>query len=100
MGDPFVGIVHPCKIYNILNVAAPVLYIGPPLSHLSEILIALNGEYHHFSAAHGDVDLVVQHIKHARQQPAVPDRKVPVRVLSNFSKETVLPRLIGVLEAA
>ena len=27
MGDPFVGIVHPCKIYNILGVGSPVLYI-------------------------------------------------------------------------
>ncbi|PYI89084.1 MAG: glycosyltransferase WbuB, partial [Verrucomicrobia bacterium] len=29
MGDRFVGIVHPCKIYNILTVGVPVLYIGP-----------------------------------------------------------------------
>src|SRR6266536_3343352 len=26
MGQPFVGLVHPCKIYNILIVGAPVLY--------------------------------------------------------------------------
>jgi len=37
MGDPFVGIVHPCKIYNVLSVAAPVLCIGPERSHLVEI---------------------------------------------------------------
>jgi len=88
---------HPCKIYNILTVAAPVLYIGPSPSHLSEILKALNGEYNHASAAHGDVDQIVKHIKRARQEAAAHDRKVPVRVLSNFSKETVLPKLIGVL---
>ena len=29
MGDPFVGLVHPCKIYNIMRVGAPLLYIGP-----------------------------------------------------------------------
>ncbi|MBZ5696428.1 MAG: glycosyltransferase family 4 protein [Acidobacteriia bacterium] len=29
MGNGFVGLVHPCKIYNILSVGAPVLYIGP-----------------------------------------------------------------------
>ncbi len=34
MGDPFVGLVHPCKIYNILSVGAPVLYIGPKPSPL------------------------------------------------------------------
>ena len=29
MGDEFVGIVHPCKVYNIMSVGAPALYIGP-----------------------------------------------------------------------
>ncbi len=38
MGAPFVGLVHPCKIYNILRVQAPVLYIGPRPSHITDIL--------------------------------------------------------------
>ena len=29
MGDAMLGLVHPCKIYNILSIAAPVIYIGP-----------------------------------------------------------------------
>jgi len=29
MGNSFVGLVHPCKIYNILRVGSPLLYIGP-----------------------------------------------------------------------
>ena len=29
MGDPFVGIVHPCKVYNIRTLGIPYLYIGP-----------------------------------------------------------------------
>ena len=37
MGEGFVGIVHPCKIYNILSVGAPVLYIGPTPSHVTDI---------------------------------------------------------------
>jgi hypothetical protein len=36
---------HPCKIYNILNVGAPVLYIGPRLSHLSELLEGIEQEH-------------------------------------------------------
>jgi colanic acid biosynthesis glycosyl transferase WcaI len=38
MGKPFVGLVHPCKIYNILRIGAPLLYIGPTPSHVSELL--------------------------------------------------------------
>src|SRR5204863_8804221 len=41
LGNPFVGLIHPCKIYNALAVGAPILYIGPESSHLSEILAAL-----------------------------------------------------------
>ena len=53
MGNEFVGLVHPCKIYNILSVAAPVLYIGPRPSHLSELLEGLNQEYPCAAAAQG-----------------------------------------------
>src|SRR5438045_3370596 len=34
MGEEFVGMVHPCKVYNIMSVGAPVLYIGPEPSHV------------------------------------------------------------------
>ena len=71
MGDAFVGLVHPCKIYNILSVAAPVLYIGPRPSHLSEMLDGLNQEYPCASVAHGEVERVVQEIQRLRRQPGL-----------------------------
>lgn len=100
MGDQFIGLVHPCKIYNILAVAAPVLYIGPHPSHLSEIFDELVGDYSCAAAAHADVDEVVRQIKLACERGAKTPRLVPVHVLSNFSNKSVLPRLIGALEAA
>ena len=45
MGDQFVGIVHPCKIYNILAVKRPFLYIGPKDSHVSDIIAKLSRIY-------------------------------------------------------
>src|ERR1035437_8952133 len=66
MGDAFVGLVHPCKIYNILSVAAPVLYIGPRPSHLSELLDALNHDYRCASIEHGEVERVVQRSEERR----------------------------------
>ncbi|HWQ90932.1 MAG TPA: glycosyltransferase family 4 protein, partial [Clostridia bacterium] len=45
MGDAMLGLVHPCKIYNILSVGAPILYIGPKPSHVTEVLgVAGDGE--------------------------------------------------------
>ena len=99
MGNGFVGLVHPCKIYNILGVAAPVLYIGPHPSHLSEMLDDLNLEYPSASAAHGEVDRVVKEIDRMRRQPDAVTRETPARVRVNSSKETLLPRLVAELES-
>ena len=100
MGNGFVGLVHPCKIYNILSVGAPVLYIGPRPSHLSEMLGKLNGEHLCYSAAHGDVKTVLQGIQEVRRQSAAAGRQVPPLVRSLYSKEVVLPQLITELESA
>jgi glycosyltransferase involved in cell wall biosynthesis len=57
MGDEVVGIVHPSKIYGAFAVERPILLVGPPESHIGDIL-----ERHPvgWAAAHGDVDGVVR----------------------------------------
>jgi glycosyltransferase involved in cell wall biosynthesis len=79
MGEPFVGIVHPCKIYNIMSIGAPVLYIGPEPSHITDL--------NFFSARHGDITGVV-----ARILEAPPG----TRTFTNhsFSKRALVPRMI------
>jgi glycosyltransferase involved in cell wall biosynthesis len=99
LGNAFVGLVHPCKIYNILSVGAPVLYIGPRPSHLSEVLDPINRDYPRASAAHGDVDRVVKQIEWIRRQPSLISRQPPARACALFSKEALLPRLIEELES-
>ncbi len=54
MGEEFVGIVHPCKVYNIMSVGAPVLYIGPQPSHVTDIASQQQGKF--FLTHHGDVE--------------------------------------------
>jgi glycosyltransferase involved in cell wall biosynthesis len=99
MGDPFVGLVHPCKIYNVLSVGAPVLYIGPQPSHLSEILSAVDGQSVCAMAAHGEVDRVVQLIQRIRHEGFPTDRRPSTCAGAAFSKEAILPRLIAELES-
>src|SRR5262245_50060249 len=36
LGDAFRGLIHPSKLYNVLKVGAPVLYIGPAPSHVTD----------------------------------------------------------------
>ena len=99
MGDPFVGLVHPCKIYNILRVGAPVLYIGPRLSHVSEIADAANGEMVCLSARHGEVDKVTEHIQHACKASLRMQQGASAHLRSLFSKDVALSKLTTELEA-
>lgn len=97
MGDPFVGIVHPCKIYNILEVGASVLYIGPPESHVSDIFSAIRGRSSIFAATHGDVRGVARHIAESalRWDEASNSRRSDSALA--FSKQAILPRMIEAL---
>lgn len=38
MGNPLVGIVHPCKVYGAMAVGRPILYFGPRPSPISELI--------------------------------------------------------------
>jgi hypothetical protein len=99
LGNDFVGLVHPCKIYNILSVGAPVLYIGPRPSHLSEVLDPINHDYPCASAGHGELDRVVEGIGWIRRQSSLTSRQPPTRACALFSKEALLPRLVEELES-
>ena len=88
MGEEFVGIVHPCKVYNILSIGAPVLYIGPEPSHVTDIA-AQHGQF--FMSRHGDSRSVVSAIQKATES----QKRQPV---ISFSKETLLPQLIALIE--
>jgi glycosyltransferase involved in cell wall biosynthesis len=100
MGDAMVGLVHPCKIYNVLGVGVPVLYIGPRPSHLTELLEPMGVEYPSAIVAHGDVQGVIQAITSLRRSSASRPCEVPPQLRSRFSKETLLPILIAELEKA
>jgi hypothetical protein len=72
MGEKFVGIVHPCKVYNIMSIGAPVLYIGPASSHITDIA-SQHGRF--FLTRHEDVEGVragiLEVMRSPGRQPAV-----------------------------
>jgi glycosyltransferase involved in cell wall biosynthesis len=98
MGEPFVGLVHPCKVYNMLQVGASALYIGPRPSHVTELAAATANEARWFLAGHGDVERVLEAIESARKEAVPGDRRISDVFRAGFSKEAVLPRLIEELE--
>ena len=95
MGDEFVGIVHPCKIYNIMAVGAPALYIGPQSSHITDIASRLESAQV-FSVRHGDVSTVTESILLAREQQAGAsgERNNLKRI---FGKDRIVPQLVNAI---
>jgi colanic acid biosynthesis glycosyl transferase WcaI len=100
MGDPFVGIIHPCKIYNILSVGTPVLYIGPPESHITDIFFTKDTDQARCVAPHGDVDTVVRYINdNASGASRELSTSAPGSTAHAFSKHAVMPRMIEALQS-
>ena len=98
MGDAMLGLVHPCKIYNVLSVAAPVIYIGPSPSHVTEILDQLGDEHPFIRVAHGEADNLANQIQILRPKKDCVRRSLPKEISAAFSKIDLLPKLIGMLE--
>jgi colanic acid biosynthesis glycosyl transferase WcaI len=95
MGEPLVGIVHTCKIYNIMCVGAPVLYIGPSESHVMDI--AAGNGIPLYAAEHGDVEMVMHRIL-AGVHASVPSSQMLERG-RHFRQEELVPRLTNLIES-
>jgi glycosyltransferase involved in cell wall biosynthesis len=105
MGDPFVGLVHPCKAYNLLRVHAPILYVGPKPSHISQILDQISGQLPTGWAPHGNPAQTVSAILELKQRILLKSESrkaesgngsVPLDEL--FSQDTLLPRMVALIE--
>ena len=95
MGDKYVGIVHPCKIYNVLAANRAFLYIGPTESHVQDIVRQAGpGAY---AAAHGDVEGVVANILQAMRCRTTTSPGT-AELGKRFSRELLIPQMICAIE--
>lgn len=95
MGDPYVGILHPCKVYNVLRLGLPVLYLGPPQSHVVDI--APGGAPWLYPAQNGDPDSAVAVILHAAEKATEPD-PAEMSLCENYSREHLIGQLVAALD--
>jgi glycosyltransferase involved in cell wall biosynthesis len=96
LGEQFVGMVHPCKIYNILATRRQFLYIGPPESHVSDIIAGLSLEKAAYVSQHGDVDGMVANIFAAMQNRTT----LPPEASKTFAKEFLIRQMVHTIENA
>jgi hypothetical protein len=100
MGEPFVGIVHPCKIYNILTLGIPFLFIGPDQSHGADLARRLNDPLHARTARNGDTREIVAQIRSAIQLGPRPVNVAAQALGAEFSQSLLCPRLVRIIEQA
>ena len=98
MGEAMLGLVHPCKIYNMLAVGAPVIYIGPQPSHVTEILDRPDANHPWCSVRQGEGEMLAERLRQLRGRSA--ERQFPAVITAQFAKDVLLPRLIAGLEKA
>jgi len=99
MGDAFKGILHPSKIYNILAVGSPFLFIGPDESHVSDLIAATRYTGPVMLANHGESQKVTQMIVESWQRAA--SELAPATCqLDEFDADAIYARFISVIERA
>lgn len=100
MGDPFVGIVHPCKIYNILTLGIPFLFVGPEQSHGADLARRLNDPAHGRVARNGDACEIAGQIRAAVALGTRPMNEAAQKLGAEFSHALLCPRLAQLIELA
>jgi glycosyltransferase involved in cell wall biosynthesis len=98
MGERFGGIVHPSKIYNILKVKAPFLFIGPEACFISDIVAAASRELVAMRASHGQAEEVVTFISSLADRQSE-DRSRPIASAYDFSITSDFSRFVAHIEA-
>jgi hypothetical protein len=99
MGDPFVGIVHPCKVYNIIGIGSPLLYIGPEESSIADLARRAEDKgarYSIYHARHGEVSQAINAIELAFERKHGP--QVDADFAHEFSAAKLLPQMVDQLE--
>lgn len=97
VGPAMIGLVHPCKIYNIFAVGAPVVYVGPKPSHVTEIFDRMP-DYPWVFARHGEAAALAEHIRRMAGEGKDRSRAWSQEMLAAFSKAILLPKMIASVE--
>lgn len=100
MGDPFVGIVHPCKVYNIMVLGVPFIYLGPAESHVMDLIGLIARPEYGRHVRHGEVDEMVRQLSAAAGLGPLPVNDQVREIGSRFSQNELSRRMVRVIEDA
>ena len=96
MGDAFVGIVHPCKVYNFLAARRPFIYVGPERSHVTDLIQEAGLENVAASFRHGEGEALANVLR-ARSDGVTPIWSDNGK-MTKWSETRVLAKLVELVE--
>jgi len=91
-----VGLVHPCKVYNLLSLGLPWIGIGPKESHLGDLLKELGEGTGCGEVRHGDSAALASLIR-ARATKPVSDTECLQRLGEQFRESLLAPKLAKII---
>jgi hypothetical protein len=96
MGDAFVGLVHPCKVYNLLSLGLPWVGIGPKNCHLADLLGEL-GRDSGCELLGGDDSAALARLIQERAAKPVSDPARLKKVGEQFRQSVLAPKLAKIV---
>lgn len=96
LGEQFSGIIHPSKIYNIMAVRAPFLFIGPMESFIGDLVANGHGNSI-MQVGHDQAERLAQIVSEAANDPSF--RKHP-RTTDEVSTANTISKLVALIEMA
>ena len=99
MGDAFVGLVHPCKVYNLLSLGLPWVGLGPKESHLGDLLKEMGESSGCANLRHGDGSALARLIQERAAKP-VSDPARLKKVGEQFRQSVLAPKLAKIIVEA
>ena len=100
MGDAYVGIVHPCKVYNFLAVERPFVFLGPARGHVPDLIHEACLDRIAVSIRHGESRVLAEELRRlaaasaAGTMPAWP----PKGRLEKWTERAVVEKLVTLVE--
>ncbi|MGI8770597.1 MAG: glycosyltransferase family 4 protein [Acidobacteriaceae bacterium] len=97
MGTRFVGIIHPCKLYSILAVNAPILSIGPGESHVTDALGNARSTASFIHIAPGDTETLVAYLQASLQHWSPQQGRLQNPIVRDFGAARLLPEMADII---
>jgi hypothetical protein len=99
MGEVFVGLVHPCKVYNLLSLGLPWIGIGPKDCHLADLLGELGRDSGCELLGGDDSTALARLIQERAAKPASDPSRLK-KVGEQFRQSVLAPKLAGLIAQA